>query len=159
MASRHRPDHGVLFHPTKPTIVFLTVCTRDREPWLASTAAHDLLLEVWKHVRAWIVGRYVLIPDHVHLFAAPGAMELPLDNWVRFWKSQFTKRSCFIRRAWPIDHWDTRLRNDESYENKWLYVKNNPERAGLVTMAEDWTFEGELNRLPWEELGLRFARR
>jgi putative transposase len=153
MTSRKRPDHGVLFHPTKPTIIFLTVCTRDRVPWLACEEAHRLLLDVWNNAQAWIVGRYVLMPDHLHLFAAPGAMELPFDNWVRFWKSQFTKRSGHTARAWQIDLWDTRLRHDESYEDKWLYVKNNPVRAGLVTMAEDWPFQGELNRLPWEEPG------
>jgi REP element-mobilizing transposase RayT len=93
------------------------------------------------------------MPDHLHLFAAPGARELPFDNWVRFWKSQFTKRSGHTAWAWQIDHWDTRLRHDESYENKWLYVKNNPVRAGLVSICENWPFQGALNHLLWEEPG------
>jgi len=46
-----------------------------------------------------LIGQYVLMPDHLHLFAAPnpvGEGEAPaeprsFDSWVRYWKSQFTK--------------------------------------------------------------------
>src|SRR5437870_5293667 len=60
-----------------PTIVFLTVCTKDRRPWLATDETHDLLREVWIASAAWLVGRYVVMPDHVHLFARPGGMDVP----------------------------------------------------------------------------------
>jgi len=30
---------------------------------------------------------------------------------------------------------------------KWLYVRENPVRAGLVRSAEDWPYAGELNDL------------
>jgi putative transposase len=149
MHSRHRPAHGVLIKPSRPTIVFLTVCTRDRSPWLATRAAHDRLLEVWSEAKAWVVGRYVVMPDHLHLFAAPGQLEIPFDNWVRYWKSQFTKKQAGSNQAWQVDHWDTRLRHDESYEEKWIYVRNNPVRANLVKSSEEWPFQGEMNLLRW----------
>ena len=149
MHSRHRPAHGVLIEPSRPTIVFLTVCTRDRSPWLANRAAHDRLLEVWSEAKAWVLGRYVVMPDDLHLFAAPGSLEIPLEHWVRYWKSQFTKKQAGSRHAWQVDHWDTRLRHDESYEEKWNYVKNNPVRANLVKSSEDWPFQGEINWLRW----------
>jgi putative transposase len=149
MANRKKPAHGVWIDPSSPTIVFVTVCTRDRLPWLATEENHGRLRDVWEQAQAWLVGRYVLMPDHLHLFAAPGSLELPLDTWVRYWKSLFTKVHREGFRNWQTDHWDTRLRSEESYEEKWWYVRNNPVRAGLVARAEEWPLQGELNRLDW----------
>lgn len=160
--ARHHPAHGVLISSDAPTIVFLTVCTKDRKPWLANSEVHELLRTVWIDAKAWLVGRYVLMPDHVHLFCAPceegsaGASPSqseaalpPLENWVRYWKSQFTKRGQSTQRRWQSDHWDTRLRKEESYEAKWDYVRNNPVRAGLVVQPDDWPYSGELHALRW----------
>jgi putative transposase len=36
------------------------------------------------------------------------------------------------------------LRNDESYSQKWEYVRENPVRAGLVVRADEWPYQGEL---------------
>jgi len=149
LARRKHPAHGVLFTPNVPTIIFLTVATKDRKPWLASTEVHDLLRAVWTESRAWLVGRYVVMPDHIHLFAAPGSTDVPFDNWVRYWKSQFTKRHRVRSHRWHTDHWDTRLRRHESYAGKWEYVRDNPVRKGLVERAEDWPYQGEIHVLPW----------
>jgi len=35
------------------------------------------------------------------------------------------------------------LRNDESYTQKWKYVRENPVRAGPVPRADDWQYQGE----------------
>jgi putative transposase len=149
LPDRSHPVHGVRIDTFSPTIVFLTVCTKERQPWLADDAVHRALREVWCDATAWVVGRYVLMPDHLHLFASPGTPELPLDNWVRFWKSQFTRRHGNPAHAWQTDHWDRRLRNDESYSEKWDYVGDNPVRAGLVERSDDWPYQGELNELQW----------
>ena len=45
--------------------------------------------------------------------------------------------------------WDRRLRDSDSYEEKWEYIRNNPVRHKLVTRAEDWPYQGELNVLKW----------
>jgi putative transposase len=149
MLERNKPAHGVWIDPGRPTIVFVTVCTKDRRPWLATKLNHDALLKIWSDANAWVIGRYVLMPDHVHLFAAPGRHELPLDNRVRLRKSRFTHANRISEQKWQVDHWDTRLRSGESYDEKWTYVRNNPVRAGLVSSADDWPFQGELNVLPW----------
>jgi REP element-mobilizing transposase RayT len=112
-------------------------------------SAHQLLIETWRGADAWRVGRYVVMPDHIHLFAAPTGSEIVFDNWVRFWKSQFTKRCELTEHRWHADHWDRTLRDGESYEAKWDYVRNNPVRHGLVKVAEEWPFQGELNHLAW----------
>ena len=173
---RKHPAHGVWVVSSHPTIVFLTVCTKDRLPWLATPEVHALLRSIWMGATAWFVGKYVIMPDHVHLFAAPGEVmgygsagaspshpagaspshpagaspsHVPLEHWVRFWKSQFTRRHRTPGHRWQAGHWDTRLRAWERYSDKWEYVRNNPVRHGLVDRAEDWPFQGEIYELSW----------
>jgi REP element-mobilizing transposase RayT len=55
----------------RPIIVYLTVCTKRCKPILANAAAHELLRASWREARSWLVGRYVVMPDHIHLFCAP----------------------------------------------------------------------------------------
>jgi len=143
------PAHGVLISRGGPTIVFLTVCTRKRAPWLESANAHNALLSAWREANAWQVGRYVLMPGHLHLFCAPVDVEMPLDNWVRFWKSRFRRLTSGTGWFWQTDHWDTRLRRVENYDSKWEYVRQNPVRAGLSVHAEDWPFQGVIHELRW----------
>lgn len=66
-----------------------------------------------------------------------------------YWKRLFTQRTPNPDWKWQARHWDTRLRRDENYAEKWDYVVQNPVRAGLVACAEDWPFQGEMNELRW----------
>ncbi len=146
---RKRPVHGVLTLPNQPIIVFVTACTKDRIPWLACEEVHSLLRTLWADRSAWCVGRYVLMPDHLHVFVSPVTYEFSLERWMRYWKSQFTRRHGNSIHHWQYSHWDRRLRSEESYEEKWEYVRNNPVRKGLVNSADDWSFQGEINELEW----------
>ena len=98
---------------------------------------------------AWLVGRYVIMPDHLHLFAAPGELAIDFDAWGKYWKRQFSIAHGQSHHRWQTDHWDRRLRSGESYAEKWDYVRHNPVREGLVKNVEDWPFQGELNELRW----------
>jgi len=149
LPSRKRPAHGVLIQGNNPVIVFLTVCTKHRVPWLADDGVHALLRTIWTECSAWLVGRYMIMPDHIHLFVAPGSIELPFDHWVRYWKSQFVKKHGVPNHRWQTGHWDRRLRRSESYSDKWEYVRANPVRHGLVQRPDDWPFQGEIHVLPW----------
>lgn len=149
MPNRRRPAHGVFWPDDQPPIVFLTVCTKDRAEWLSEDAVHRCLVEVWRDADRWRVGRYVLMPDHLHLFAAPVNGSTGLENWVSYWKSQFTKTHQNPTHRWQPGHWDTRLRREESYDEKWEYVRSNPVRAGLVTNPDAWPYQGEVFALRW----------
>src|SRR5262249_54101682 len=147
--TRRHPHHEVIDKDGAPTIVFITVCTSGRVPWLANPEVHDCLVWIWRQATAWFVGRYVLMPDHVHMFASPGTPELPLKNWVTYWKSLFSKRHQDRAHRWQSDYWDTTLRGVDRYEEKWNYALNNPVRKGLVANASDWPFQGEVFELRW----------
>jgi putative transposase len=80
----------VLISPGGPTIVFLTVCTRGRTPWLAQDPVHQALADTWRAADSLLVGYYLLMPDHLHLFCAPRDLRHSLDAWGTYWKRRFT---------------------------------------------------------------------
>jgi len=127
------------------------MCTKDRRKWLATEEYHGLLQTAWQEATGWLVARYVVMPDHVHLFAAPGEMDVDLDTWMRYWKRLFSSLHGRREHRWQAGHWDRRLRTGESYDEKWQYVRNNPVRHGLVAKPDDWPFQGELHVLHWCE--------
>ena len=138
----------------RPEIVFVTVCAKDRRPILATEAIQDFLLAAWRAADTWVIGRYVILPDHVHLFASPNGIEAPsVRTWVRFWKSNATRQwpGTEPRPIWQRDLWDRQLRYGDSYAAKWEYVRANPVRHGLVNHPEDWPYQGEVGELPWHE--------
>ncbi len=138
-------------------IYFLTSCTKDRSCRLANDGFHAIAIDVWRNCRenyGWSVGRYVIMPDHVHFFACDDRGEKTLSEFVAKWK-EWTAKSCrrrlgYTMPLWQPEFFDHVLRSSESYEGKWEYVRNNPIRAGLVGSSEEWKYQGELNRLRYE---------
>lgn len=151
----HDRKHPIHFTPVerhnRPIILFITACTKNRRKILASAEAHRAIVDAWKAADAWLVGRYVILPDHVHLFCMRNSIDAPSnERWIRYWKSLVTRAlNAPTESIWQRHHWDRQLRRGESYDEKWEYVCANPVRAGLVGKAEDWPYQGELNLLQW----------
>ena len=149
--TRKHPVHGILDVDGQPTIIFDTVCTKDRSPWLANRGVHDLLRSIWAtDATAWAMGKYIVLPDHIHFFAGATGDTVPYENWVRYWKSQFTKRHKIAEHTWQVDHWDTRIRSCSVYEQKWEYVRMNSVRHGYVDSPEQWLYQGQIHQLHWD---------
>lgn len=115
---------------------------------------HTICCDVWSIVserHGWRVGRYVLMTDHVHFFCAPLEACRPLSLLVGKWKEWTAKRAArelnLAVPLWQEEFFDHVLRSQESYEQKWIYVRDNPVRAGLVSNANNWPYQGELQEL------------
>lgn len=158
-------------HPRKPErlaevfecyrvpVYFVTFCTSRRQRLLACNAVHDALRQYAERGYAQhgiTVGRYVIMPDHVHFFVC-GDAAFDLGLWIRGLKrlmaaaieskpSETTAATplSLSRSLWQPGFFDHLLRNSESYAVKWEYVRQNPVRAGLVTHVEDWPYQGEV---------------
>jgi REP-associated tyrosine transposase len=75
------------------------------------------------------LGRYVIMPDHIHLFVR-GDRNFTLSPWIGGLKRAMSV-ALKSPRLWQPGFFDYILRSDESYAEKWNYVRDNPVRAGL----------------------------
>lgn len=137
---------------TDTPIYFLTPCTENRLCTLANKEIHEEFTKFAEEAtnRHVLVGLYMIMPDHIHLFVAFSPKSPPLSKWVKALKGDLSKQ---LRETsgegthWQKDFFDHVIRSDESYQEKWEYVRMNPVRAGLVARPEDWPYQGEIHRL------------
>lgn len=140
--------------PNRAIIQYITCTTKDRRRLLTRPEVVRVLESCWKRADRWLVGRYVVMPDHLHLFCAPRLWPpSSLGLWMEFWRSQATRFWPYPdeRPIWQKDFFDRQLRSGESYFEKWMYLVQNPVEAGLVARWENWPYQGEINTLPWHE--------
>ena len=137
-------------------LYFITTCTSARRPILATPEIAEILIDEFHQARIrrqWLVGRYVIMPDHLHFFCAEGGEGPPstLSEFVGLFKQWTSKRIArsFGPRPpiWQREFFDHVLRSSESYASKWAYVRDNPVRAGLAARWEDWPYAGEIDVL------------
>ena len=138
----------------EPPIYFLTTCTHERRRILTQPKAADVLIEEWCQAAVrlrWAVGRYVIMPDHVHFFSSPVDSTRSLSDFMQRWKQWTSKRIIhevgLAGPVWQAEFFDHLLRSSESHQQKWSYVRENPVRARLVAVADDWSWQGEVERL------------
>lgn len=151
---RSLPHHPAVSRTNQSIIIFVTVCTKRRRSLLANQDIHELIVNAWQESDSWLVGRYVLMPDHLHLFCSPARIpESPLRDWVFRWRATVTRHwpRPEEKPIWQKDFFDRQLRKGQSYSEKWEYVRNNPLRAELVEGTDDWSYQGELNKLTWHD--------
>jgi hypothetical protein len=106
---RRHTSKGIIEDDRTPTLVFLNVCTANREAWLADPHLHATLVKVWKSATHWEVGPYVLMPDHLHLFAWPGFGSATFDPLgsvleIDVYKNASQPQSTLAIRLLPSSH-------------------------------------------------------
>jgi putative transposase len=149
LPQRQNPSAGVLVQFGRSSTVLLTIATEKRAPWLANEIAHQLLHQIWSEATAWLVGDYLLMPDHLHLFCAPRDLRFTIEEWIGYWKRQFSRKHGNEDWKFQSRGWHHRLRDGENYSAKWMYVQENPVRKGLIKRIEDWPFKGRVFDLIW----------
>ena len=100
----------------------------------------------------WRLALFLVMPDHLHLIVhvpcgVRGAPALPrvIANWKHWLVANY---GILFQK----DFWDTRLRDDVHYAEKFRYVCNNPVRKGLCATARDWRHVIAFNRETGDEL-------
>ncbi|MFN2476977.1 MAG: transposase [Chthoniobacterales bacterium] len=156
------PRLELIFQRFEAPVYFVTFNTHRRQPILANATVHNAFVEYCTRAEEFRirVGRYVIMPDHVHLFVCFGAgSEATLSDWIKGLKRHLDEAlvACGAQRVrskgqklasfWQPGFHDHLLRSDESYSAKWDYVFQNPVRARLVECAEDWPYAGEIVRI------------
>jgi REP-associated tyrosine transposase len=125
----------------QPLIYFVTICVANRRRVLANETAFKAFKLAIGKVENWRVLAAMLMPDHLHVIAAPiqnrnaklGNFSGALKRWMR--------QELNASWNWQPGCFDRLLRSDESLHNKWLYVQENPVRAGLVRQSKYWPYQ------------------
>jgi len=139
-------------------VYFITICTLNRQAILASSPVQEAFCSYAAQGKDFgvAVGRYVIMPDHLHVFVSLDR-KMTVSRWVKGLKRslhdalrQAGHKPAVLDHSklsgiWQLGAFDHLLRGTESYQEKWLYVWNNPVRAGLVERPEDWPYQGEIN--------------
>jgi putative transposase len=135
-------------------IYFITTCTFKRRPVLTRGGVANILIDEWRdaHKRhGWAIGRYVIMPDHVHFFCSAESNAKSLPAFMQAWKQWTSKRIArevkLSGQIWQEEFFDHILRSSESYGQKWDYVRENPVRTKLVANSEQWSWQGEIEAL------------
>jgi putative transposase len=136
----------------KAPMYFISVCSYERREVLAEPLGEMITATLSEAAKAtgWMVGRYVIMPDHVHFFCAASQADADISEFVGHWKSISTRRAWkagFDGPLWQKEFVDHLLRSGESYKEKWEYVRMNPVEKGLCMKPEDWPFQGEIDLL------------
>jgi putative transposase len=143
-----RPPRLERSFATSP-VYFVTFCTHERQRFLAKDEVHTAFALFAKRAKDNFnvaVGRYVIMPDHGHLFVR-GDYNFRLGPWIGALKQALARAATLSRakgQIWEEGFFDHVLRSNESYSQKWNYVRENPVRAGLVKSAADWPYQGEI---------------
>jgi REP element-mobilizing transposase RayT len=142
------PRLAQIFQSYGAPLFFVTICTLHRRKIPSLPVAQEVLTTYGKRAISEFnvaLGRYVIMPDHLHFFIR-GDQTFVLANWVKGLKRTMSGPfpSEERRSLWQPGFFDHLLRNDESYAQKWEYVRENPVRAGLVKFAQDWPYQGEI---------------
>ncbi len=129
-------------------------CTFKRRAILASKEVAAILVDEWRNAHdrhGWAIGRYVIMPDHVHFFCSAELDAKTLPTFLQAWKQWTSKRMTrelgLPGTVWQEEFFDHVLRSRESYGQKWDYVKKNPVRADLVKTSDEWPWQGEVELL------------
>jgi len=147
----HPPRIPVWLPHDKEVVYFVTICVADRKRVLANDHAFAAFRIAASKLKAWEILAAVLMPDHLHVIVAPtedrdadlGNFSGALKRWMREEMIKDGKRGACPTTTewrWQPGCFDRLLRSDESVQEKWRYVEENPVRAGLVKRFERWPY-------------------
>ena len=142
------PRLELVFQKYDPPLFFVTFNTHHRKKLPASAKVHAQFVSFAElaQARGIAVGRYIIMPDHIHLFVS-GGQDFLLTQWVRLLKRSLSKVISSSQPHWQKGFFDRLIRHGESYSEKWEYVRQNAVRAGFVSRYEDWAWQGEFIRI------------
>lgn len=145
---RGYPAKGVVLSEDMPLILWCTVRAAEKgATWVAQERVMKALEEIWREeATKWLVGDFLLMPDHLHFFTCPQRISdgVSVERWTGFWKDRLSKNLHQPQWRTQDGLFHTRIRSDAHYQDRLEYLMENPVRAGLVERREDWPWRGRV---------------
>ena len=117
---------------------FITICAKERGTTQLLDKA-DKIMEAARfyHTQGyWFLSLFLIMPDHLHML-----IHIPpdksLSQLIGQWKHYLSRE---VQIEFQEDFFDTRIRDDEHYREKWNYILQNPVARGLVKVADEWKY-------------------
>jgi putative transposase len=135
----HPPRIPVWLPAEMSVVYFVTLCVKNRPAVLANTEAYSAFTHAVARLQRWRVIAAVLMPDHLHAIVCPldrnesaGEFSGLIKRWMR--------QELQAAWEWQPGCFDHLLRSEESAQQKWAYMRENPVRAGLVREWHEWPY-------------------
>lgn len=102
-------------------------------------------LESWAEEAKWLVSSYCIMPNHVHILTNPkDEHSLDLRTFVKRLKGRTAQNSNKVLERkgpfWQTEWFDRWIRSDNERDRVIAYIQNNPVKAKLVSVPEDYPF-------------------
>jgi putative transposase len=128
---------------------FLTFSCYRRQPLLGDQTAYSVFeseLEAVRRQYGFVVGGYVLMPEHVHLLVGePRNASLAVAMQVLKQKTSRKLKGRGEAQFWQRRYYDFNVWSEEKRVEKLRYMHRNPVRRGLAAKPEDWRWSSFLH--------------
>ena len=127
---------------------FITICTHNREHLFGSVGADSISARMVKKVYGEIIGKYdnvsspicVVMPNHFHSIiiierndteVVPSISKI-VQEFKRYTTCEYIKLvkngilKPFDKRIWQRSFYDHIIRNENDFNEIWMYIENNP---------------------------------
>ena len=134
---RRTLDHrGPLSVSVGDAVYFITIVAAERDgtPFLDKV---DVILEAARFYQAsgrWFLHLFLVMPDHIHMLVHVPP-EMPLAMVIGRWKHYLSGVKGVLFQK---DFFDTRIRDEVHFAEKWKYICRNPVTRGLVGTPWEW---------------------
>jgi len=129
---------------------FVTVCAAERGG-CTFVDNSDVVIEAARrrHVDGtWSLSLFLVMPDHFHMLVTESP-SVPLARAIADFKRYL---ATFHGLSFQRGFFDTRIRDDEHYAEKWRYIVNNPVAKGIARTPREWPHVIAFNRDTREEI-------
>jgi len=87
-------------------------------------------------IHAWVI-----MPNHIHILfqpLLPFTLSRIVEDWKKFSSREINRLINKKGHLWNLEYWDRYIRNEAHYKSAVEYIHNNPVKAGLVSVPEEW---------------------
>ena len=109
---------------------FVTICTKHRTPWFATSQAKCLVQQKMEHIPQFFSGvsidQAVVMPNHLHVIFVFQSSDTSLGQIVQVLKSWVTRAWGVGHSLWQSNYYDHVIRNDVALNKIRQYIVNNP---------------------------------
>jgi putative transposase len=105
------------------------------------------------------LGAYAILSNHVHVLLLP---KIAPSRLLQSWKGATARQANLIlgrtgETFWQAESYDHWVRTEEEWKRIVAYIEDNPVKAGLVQLAEDYPWSSASQRAEGAETSLGAA--